>query len=162
MAKPYTELTKDFRAFIIDNKRREAEEMVSEVIAGILPFVPIDTGRLVNSGFGYVDGDLVVNTNHGTSTSKLPIIPPEPPEVVVDDPASFQGNIIFTTPKPATRGATVFYVEGGQMLFDYAPFVMGGLANIQQIITPSIINILLLKAAKNAAERIKKKWRRSA
>lgn len=116
--KDISQLSIDLKMFAQDLGRDVARGVVEPLLDKIVaaPDFPRDTGRLRASGYGYVEGEVVAQSK--ADSYGLEITPP-PPIVAKEATAS----ILFLTPKPAKENATIFFLEGGEKKFDYAPYV---------------------------------------
>lgn len=105
---------------------REACLIVDTTLDEMDDGIPVDTWRLIDSGFGYVNGRLVKETDQGRSNNDLDIMPPE--GIPTTNPAAdhFHLTISYHTPKPAGSMATVTKTYRGKQVFDYAPYVLEG------------------------------------
>ena len=113
---------------------------------------PYESGRLIESGYGYAEGEVVADSRTGAYAGDI-----EPPPAIKGEKDT--GTIVFTTPKPATAGATTFYVKGGRKWFDYAKAVHQGTRHMAaRLYVSSYVNketiFPLMK------EPIDKKWSR--
>ncbi len=127
MAKPIIDLPRDLRRIAASIREEDGTLIARSLLEAIDPLIPIDKGRLVDSGFGYVDGELVAETNQGRNTnSKYGVEEPLMPPNVYSSPSTVRVSIVYHTPKDVGPNAIVFKSYGGRNVFDYAPFILGG------------------------------------
>lgn len=92
------------------------------------------TGRLMRSGFLYIDGKLVKRTGHDTGTVRV-IRPDDPPVPIILGSDQHYIQIIYHTPKKASEKAIWKYPWRGELWFDYAPKVLGESIAVQGFVT---------------------------
>jgi len=123
MARSINQLYRDIERLVNSIGQEEGTIICEDVLNEFENNVPVDKARLVDSGFGYVDGILVATTDKGRNESSFGIEEPQQ-----EGFGYVQGvkriTIKFFTPKPATPNATVFTYYGGRKIFDYAEFVL--------------------------------------
>jgi len=110
--------------------RHEACLIVDEVLEGYTNVIPEfgetewASGRLINSGFGYVDGDLVQETDHGTNMNRTAVSTPAPPINFSGGNFHHEITIKYYTPKTTKKGKT----------FDYAPYYLDGRTGVSSFV----------------------------
>jgi len=108
-------LQADLNKFIRGSSNAVAKDLAPMLLREIhkSPDFPVKSGKLRRGGFAYVEGGLAARTGGITY----------PPRISRKED---RVTVLFTAPKAATKGATVYYTEGGQRLFDYAAHVHEG------------------------------------
>ena len=158
-ARPLRDAINKCRNFVDDTSYDEACDMARATLQHLLPYVPVDTGRLVNSGFAYVDGTIVAESNLGTTTGIYGISTPIPPSLPTRREGRHTITIIFTTPKPAGPNATVYYIDAaGNKMFDYAPYVLGEKAYVSKEISYTLTQSIMAKVGFESVRRLARKW----
>lgn len=134
MAKNINTLYHDLRMAIEGVGYKEALLIVDTTLEEMDPVIPRDTERLADSGFGYINGKMVAETDKGRSTSNYGVVPPVDVPVTNPGEGQYDITISYHTPKPAGDHATVTKMEGGQEVFDYAPYVLEGYKGLESMI----------------------------
>lgn len=126
MVKDIKELPRDIEAKLQKVGFREACLIVDTTLDEMEGQIPTDTWRLIDSGFGYVNGRLVKDTDKGRSNNRLDIM--EPDGIVETSPGKhhYDITICYHTPKPVGEQANVSKMYHGERVFDYAPYVLEG------------------------------------
>lgn len=109
--KDISSLGNDLRKFLYEGKKQAKNSLAREVLDHASPKTPYDTGRLRHSGFAFVDGAL----RFTSGSRQFHHFKPSNEEDVV--------TFLFSTPKPASKGANEFYIAAGGKWFDYAYIV---------------------------------------
>lgn len=156
MARSINQLYRDIERLVNSIGQEEGTIICEDILNEFEDNVPVDKARLIDSGFGYVDGVLVATTDKGRNESSFGIEEPQR-----EGFGYVQGvkriTIKFFTPKPATTNATVFTYYGGQRIFDYAEFVLMKAFREAQVKT--LISSGLVIARGRVKELIKHKCR---
>lgn len=121
MARDFKQFPKDIAAKLEKVGFREACLIVDTILEEMDPTIPVETWRLIDSGFGYVNGQLVNVTDQGRSHNRLDVMPPDVLPVRKGTEKQYDILISYHTPKPVGRNATKFKMYHGQPVFDYAP-----------------------------------------
>ena len=124
MVKDIRQLSSDINRRLREISRREACKIVDETIDAMDDAIPVDTWRLIDSGFGYVDGDLVKVSDQGRSHNRLPIVQPPNPTAYSGADFHHELTIKYHTPKPSKRYG----------IFDYAPYVLEGKEGVTRFV----------------------------
>ena len=123
MARSINQLYRDLERLVNTIGQEEGAIICEDILNEFEENIPRDKERLVDSGFGYVDGILVATTEKGRNASNLPVVEPEQ-EGFGYVKGVKRITIKFFTPKPASDRARVFTYYGGAKIFDYAEFVL--------------------------------------
>jgi len=124
MVKDIRQLSSDINRRLREISHREARKIVDEAIDAMDDAIPVDTWRLIDSGFGYVDGDLVKVSDQGRSHNRLPIVQPPNPTAYSGADFHHELTIKYHTPKPSKRYG----------IFDYAPYVLEGREGVTRFV----------------------------
>jgi len=128
MAKTWDQFPTDIARAVERVAQTEALGIIENVFDESYSAIPVASGRLINSGFGYVDTELVYMTEGKTgipNNNAFGVWEPEYEGEVSTSPYTKHIAIWWHTPKPATPKATVTKIYRGMRVFDYAPKVLG-------------------------------------